>query len=64
MRKTKKKPMTEKAISMLLNKLDKITTDNNEQIKIMEQSIFHCWDSVYPLKEEKQNEPTLSPLLK
>ena len=56
MRKTKKKPMTEKAISMLLNKLDKITTDDNEQIKIMEQSIFHCWDSVYPLKENNNQE--------
>lgn len=58
MRKTKKKPMTEKAITMLLNKLDKITTNNNEQIKIMEQSIFHCWDSVYPLNERNNQSDT------
>jgi len=61
MRNKKRKPMTDLAVTRLLNELDKLTDNTNEQIKIMEESIFHSWDSVYPLKD---NEPNLPPLLK
>jgi hypothetical protein len=53
MRNKIKKPMTDKAESMLITRLEKLSPDVDTQIKIMEQSIFHCWQNVYPLKEEK-----------
>ena len=53
MRNKIKKPMTDKAESMLITRLEKLSPDIDTQIKIMEQSIFHCWQDVYPLKKEK-----------
>lgn len=47
-----KKPMkTERAIKMLINRLNKLTTDTEQQILIIEQSIFKGWTDVYELKE-------------
>ena len=43
--------MTEKAISLLISKLDKMTSDNDEKIEILNQSILSGWTSIYPLKE-------------
>lgn len=53
MRNKIKKPMTDKAESMLITRLEKLSPDIDTQIKIMEQSIFHCWQDVYHLKKEK-----------
>jgi phage replication O-like protein O len=53
MRNKIKKPMTDKAESMLITRLEKLSPDVDTQIKIMEQSIFHCWQDVYHLKKEK-----------
>lgn len=50
MRKKIKKPMTEKAEELLLNKLNKLDNDEDTQIAILNQSIMNCWQSVYPLK--------------
>jgi len=51
MRKKIKKPMTDKAEEMLLNNLDKLTKDKVEQVAILNQSVFHCWQGVFPLKD-------------
>ena len=49
-----KKPMTEKAEEMLLNKLMKLSKEDiTLAIKLLEQSIYHCWLDVYDLKTEK-----------
>lgn len=53
MRKKMKAPMTEQAVKLALNKLSSLTQDEEEAIKIIEQSIEHGWKSFYPLKEEK-----------
>jgi len=59
MRKKKKKPMTDRAIKMALNKLDKLSGgDDDKKISIIEQSIYHCWDDFYIVKEEVQ--PTIT----
>ena len=50
MRKAKKKPMTDRALSMLLKKLDELSQNEDEKIRILEESILHTWDTVYPLK--------------
>lgn len=59
MRKQMKKPMTERAIALMINKLEKLSKvpfsdamDNDLAIKILEQSIVKSWSDIYPLKEE------------
>ena len=48
MRKFIKKPMTDRALQMLINKLFKMQGD---KIKILEQSILNNWQDIYELKE-------------
>jgi hypothetical protein len=60
MRKKIKKPMTERALNMLLSKLDELAATDEVKIKLLDQSILHNWQTVYPLKEEKQQEPKQS----
>lgn len=50
-RKKIKSPMTEKAIELMIRKLDGMTTDHNEKIKILEQSIMNGWKGIFPLKQ-------------
>lgn len=47
-----KKPMTDRARSMLLTELRKLSGDRAEQIAILDQSTANCWQSVYALKTE------------
>lgn len=51
MRKTIKKPMTTKALELLIRNLKKLTNLEDEQIAILNQSIEHGWQTVYPLKQ-------------
>jgi len=50
MRKKIRKPMTERAEELLLNKLDKLSISEEEQIAILDQSIMNSWLGVFPLK--------------
>lgn len=50
MRNKMKKPMTKRAIELLINKIKKISDDEEEQIAIINQSIERGWQTVYPLK--------------
>ena len=54
MRKTIKKPITDRALKGILNKLDKLSNNNQIKIEILEQSIERCWIGVFPLKENKK----------
>lgn len=56
MRKTIKKPMTTKALELLFKNLKKLTNSEQEQIDILNQSIEHSWQTVYPLKAVKNNQ--------
>lgn len=49
-RKKARKPMTDKAVSLLISKLDSISKNTNEQIEIINQSILNGWSGVFPLK--------------
>ncbi|UYZ33649.1 hypothetical protein OD350_15395 [Clostridium beijerinckii] len=53
MRERIKKPITDRGLKILLNKLKDLSQDEETQIKILENSIEHCWQGLYPLKEEK-----------
>lgn len=58
-RKSIKKPMTDKAISLMIGKLNKMTSDVGEQIEILNQSILNGWQGIFPLnKQNNQNSRT------
>ncbi len=54
MRKSIKKPLTERAEQMILNRLSELATNEYQQIEILNQSIMNCWQNVYPLKVENR----------
>ncbi len=56
MRTLKKKPLTDRALTIQINKLFKLSSDLVEQREIIENSIVKCWDEFYPLKKEANNE--------
>ena len=48
-----KKPMTNRAITRAKNTLQKLSNGDDElAIKIIEQSIYHCWQDLYALKDD------------
>ena len=47
-----KKPMTERAVKILINKLPRLSTSVDTQIRILEQSIINNWTDIYPVKSE------------
>lgn len=50
MRKKIRKPMTSRAKQLALNKLRSLSSDEDTQVKIIEQSILNGWQSFYELK--------------
>ena len=56
MRKTIKKPVTDRSLKLILNKLDQYGKNDSEKIEILENSIMNCWQGVFELKNKK--EPT------
>ena len=54
-RKKLRKPMTDRAVEMLLKRLDTLAPDDYEtQRKMLENATLNGWQNVYPLKEEKK----------
>ena len=57
MRKLIKSPMTDRALTMLINKVNELEPNNVERQKLLlETAIMNNWKSVYPLKDDKQPE--------
>lgn len=54
MRKAIKKPVTDIALNRLINKLNKLADNDRDRITMLENAIFHCWQDIYPLKEEEK----------
>lgn len=59
MRKSIKKPMTDRAMTLLLNKLDKLGSNDNEKMEILNQSIFNSWQGIFELKADNKNKSIL-----
>lgn len=57
-RKKMKSPMTDRAVTLMLNKLDKLSSNTEEQIEILNQSIFNGWKGIFPLKDKPKQENT------
>ncbi len=53
-RKKIKKPMTDRAVELLIKNLDKLADNENTKIEILNQSILNGWQSVYPLSNQNQ----------
>ena len=54
MRKTIKKPVTDRSLKLTLNKLDQYGKNDLEKIEILENSIMNCWQGVFELKNKKK----------
>lgn len=52
MRRSIKKPMTVKALSMMLTKLDSLSSNDEEKIAILNQSTMNCWQGIFELKRQ------------
>lgn len=52
MRKTIKKPLTDKALRMVVTKLDKLGKNTPEKIEIINQSVMNSWQGIFPIKQE------------
>lgn len=51
MRKMSKRPMTNRALKILLSKLGRLSSSLQEQVAILDNATLHNWQSVYPLGE-------------
>ena len=50
MRKAIKKPLTIRGLELMIKKLYKLTTNVDEQIEILNNSIMNNWQGIFPLK--------------
>lgn len=53
-RKGMKKPMNDRAVTLMMNKLETLSHDKYEQVQILNQSIMQGWTGVYELKGENK----------
>lgn len=59
-RKKIRKPMTERAVQLMLDKLNTLSADIGEQIEILNQSVINGWQGIFPLKQEIATRPAYS----
>lgn len=60
MRQLIKKPLTDRALNLILSKLDTLATTDRAKVDILNQSIVHNWQGVFPLKDyssSRQQQP-------
>lgn len=50
MRKLIKKPLTDRALKLLISKLKKLSSNPVEQVQILDNSIMNNWQGIFPLK--------------
>ena len=58
MRNEIKKPLTERALKMLLEKLKGMASDESEMCEILRESIMNSWQGIFPLKNNWQSQVT------
>lgn len=52
MRKAIKKPLTIRALELLIKKLQSMSNNSETQLDLLNQSIMNCWQSIYPLRND------------
>ena len=60
MRKHTKRPMTERAMKIMFNKLQQIKTKGFDISEVLQKSIANNWSDVYEPKDKKPSEPTFA----
>lgn len=60
-RKLIKKPMTNKALELIISKLNKIATTDRERVEILNQSIERGWAGVFALKSDEPQARSYQP---
>ena len=50
-----RKPLTAYALELAIKKLNKLSSDENEQIAIINQAVANGWQGFYPLKSDAKN---------
>jgi len=60
-RKLIKKPMTNKALELIISKLNKIATTDRERVEILNQSIERGWTGVFALKSDEPQARSYQP---
>ena len=55
MRKAINKPLTTRGLELMIKKLYSLTTNINEQVEILNNSIMNNWQGIFPLKQESKN---------
>ena len=60
-RKLIKKPMTNKALELIIGKLNKIATTDRERVEILNQSIERGWTGVFALKSDEPQARSYQP---
>lgn len=58
MRKKAKAPLTERALALLLKKLDGLGHSDAEKVEIVNQSVVNNWKGLFPLKQEVRQHGT------
>lgn len=61
MRKKIRRPMTTRGKELILVKLNKLSKDNQTQVKVLEQSIERSWQGVFELKRDTGRKEDISP---
>lgn len=56
MRKAIKKPMTTHGLELALKRLNELTSDTDEAVEIINQSIMNSWQGFFPLTKGKNNQ--------
>lgn len=52
-RKKIKSPMTERAVELMVDKINKLATDDETKIEIINQSIVNGWKGIFPINNPK-----------
>lgn len=52
MRQKIKKPLTAKALDLVIKKLNVLASNDEEKIAILEQSTMNCWQGIFPLRQD------------
>ena len=52
MRSMMKKPLSDRALTLIISKLNKLSSNSEEQVEILNNSIVNNWLGIFPLKKE------------
>src|SRR5690348_2585117 len=67
MRKKIKRPMTDRAIQLAINTLDKMRQQGQDVAAVLDQSTLNSWQGLFPVSERRsevrQNQPSRFPSL-